>query len=948
MDQTVSEICPQCHHHNEAQATVCELCDWPLTLGSEETQVPALNAHKLDLDQTIDPNAISDENVDPDLTIAPAVLRAEKSQVKQQKTFKLAGDLSQFEVIKVLGQGGMGMVYHAKDKTLGRDVALKMLRPIAGNNFNTEALLDEARVASKLNHPNIVTIYDVARSENSNYIVMEWVDGQSLDELIPDDGLPLEVALSYACQVAEGLSSAHQKYIIHRDIKPQNIMLSEQSTLKILDFGIAGLIEHLSESDESKSSDEVQSNQTTPSAGTPSYMSPEQAQGLNLDQRSDIFSFGLVFYQMLTGQRAFVGENAMTVKQAICQGDYIPLQEHKPDIPQNVVLLADKMLATAKNERWQSSAELATALKDMHQELTHSKNWWQRQHWAMRLAMLLPFILGLGWTVKDILFPVTTQQLIERQLAEANKIAILPFDNISGDPLIQIFGDGLAVNLGTDLAAIAQEQGNTWIVPATEISRMKEVTPKTLADKYGVDLILTGSLQHMGSTRLMVLNLLNAQTGQQVKTSEIQIDATQLFQGHDRIRQEALSLLEWTVPNELASQFERERPQLDGAYREYVQGRGYLYRYDQGGNLDKALLVFNSALAIDPQYESALVGLAEAQLRKFIRTNEVDWLDQVTQTIIKLNVVNPQNNQIDYLSAEVAMKRGEYQKAAGLYQSSIDKNASQIKFHTGLAKALKKLGKNQEAEKIHLNINRQVPNNWRVISDLGIFYFQVGDYIKAKNQFEKLSIMSPNNDLGVRNMAAAFYALGDLNNAIKYTEKAIALKPSDQAYTNLGTMYFAQGKYKESIPPFQKAVELKQHSYINWGNLADAYKLTGNKLSIESYQTAVLKAENSLEINSNDSTAIAGISYYLANLGDNERALFYAQKIDESNNGYDNFFVATAYDHLMMLPSALKHIKIAIQKKYPSEEILNTPFLKNVRAGDNFKSLGITVEKKAL
>jgi serine/threonine-protein kinase len=164
------------------------------------------------------------------------------------------------------------------------------------------------------------------------------------------------------------------------------------------------------------------------------------------------------------------------------------------------------MLATKKDERWQSSTELATALHEIHAELTHKKNWWQRRHWFSKVAILIPFVLALGWSAKEILFPASTQQLIERQLAEATKIAILPFENISGDPLIQLFGDGLAVNLGSDLAAIASEQNNTWIVPATEISRMEDQSLQAVADKYGVNLVLTGSIQHMGSTRLLVLN----------------------------------------------------------------------------------------------------------------------------------------------------------------------------------------------------------------------------------------------------------------------------------------------------------------------------------------------------------------------------------------------------------------------------------------------------------
>ncbi len=941
MDKAGFQPCPQCLHQNEPQAHSCELCEWPLTQSTEVTQAPttaeAITQRATDL--TVDPNATTQEFIDPNLTVAPEVLAAEKSQAKRQQSFQLAGDLAHFEVLDVLGQGGMGMVYHAKDKILGRDVALKMLRPVAANNHNTEALLDEARMASKLNHPNIVTIYDVARAENSNYIVMEWVDGKSLDELIPEEGLPLTTAIAYACQIAEGLSSAHQKYIIHRDIKPQNIMLSEQNTLKILDFGIAGLVEHMADTSAPENSTDITNNKTTPSAGTPSYMSPEQAQGLNLDQRSDIFSFGLVLYQMLTGKRAFVGNNATNVKQAICQGDYTPAQVHQPELPQNVLQLLDKMLATAKDQRWQSSAELSSALNEIHHELTYSKNWWQRQHGITRVAVLLPFILGLGWSVKDILFPASTQQLIEQQLSEATKVAILPFDNISGDPTLQLFGDGLAVNLSTDLTKVASEIGDSWIVPSTEISRMKEVTPKAVADKYGVELILTGSMQHMGSTRLVVLNLLDAQSGQQLKTTELNIDADDLFAGHASIRAKTMELLDWPMSESLTALFDAERPELDGAYKHYIEGRGHLYRFDQAGNADKALTAFQQAIEMESNYENAIVGLAEVQLRKFHKTGEPNWLDNMASTINKLKAVNPINTNINFLSAELAMKKGQYDEAVSLYESSINSNADHVLAKIGLAKALTKLGSTDQAEKLYQEISVSEPNNWRVISGFGIFYFQTNNYIGALEQFRKLSVMSPNNDLGVRNMAAAYYALDDIDNAIKFTREAIEINPSDVAFSNLGTMLFYVKKYKEAIVAYKKAVELRETNYIYWGNLADAYKLIDDQRNVKTYLVAADLALEALELNPNDVSLKADIAYYYANTDRVETAVMYAKQISNNNSATDNFMVATAYDVMKDTDMALFHLEIAIEKKYPVEEIMNTPLLSHVKKDDRYTTI---------
>ena len=414
MSKTPILSCPQCLHQNTSDAMKCSLCDWQL---SEDTRIPDETKFEIDPNMTTVPNVTSSTVDDPDQTQAPLSEEIKPTQSKysisEKQTFHLAGDLAHFEIRKILGQGGMGAVYHAKDKTLHRDVAIKMLRPLAASSkLNTEALLEEARMASKLNHPNIVTIYDVARSKGSNYIVMEWVEGQPLDEIIPTEGLALDVALKYACQIADGLANAHQKYIIHRDIKPHNIMLGIDDAIKILDFGIAGYINQQPDEFENIN---LNADTEQTSSGTPSYMSPEQAQGLNLDQRSDIFSFGIVLYQMLCGKRPFIGRNFTDLKNKICSGNYIPIQKQLPNLPINVAQLIDKMLVTPKDERWQNSAELADALNVIHKELTYKKNWWQRRNWVNKVAIILPFLFAIGWSSKEILFPASTQQLIERQ-----------------------------------------------------------------------------------------------------------------------------------------------------------------------------------------------------------------------------------------------------------------------------------------------------------------------------------------------------------------------------------------------------------------------------------------------------------------------------------------------------------------------------------------------------
>ncbi|MFT6917519.1 MAG: serine/threonine protein kinase [Cognaticolwellia sp.] len=445
--------CPQCFFQNPITHTHCQLCDWPL-LDELDINKTRFVEHHADQTQQADPeltetkfaedtvfpelDAAFINNSDQDITQAPEpVAKSSESSTHSPKSkFNLTGELAHFEVLEILGQGGMGAVYRAKDKMLERNVALKMLKTKAGTSQAANSmLLDEARMACKLNHPNIVTIFDVARAQNSNFIIMEWVDGQSLDQVIPPTGLPLETALEYASQIIAGIACAHQSNIIHSDIKPQNIMLTLDGTIKVLDFGIAGLICHQKTAGEAKKEDgkehkKEDKNQNSQQdktittmatkgfTGTPGYISPEQALGKkNLDQRSDIFSFGVLLYQMLTGKRPFEGDNGKARNQAIIMGDYAPLPSQ---LPVDLRAIVDHCLAHAIEDRYQSSRQLS---HDLHNYLngepvsviSSRRYWLQKKTLKHKWPVLVLLLLSLGSITQLVWQQIQSHQQQERE-----------------------------------------------------------------------------------------------------------------------------------------------------------------------------------------------------------------------------------------------------------------------------------------------------------------------------------------------------------------------------------------------------------------------------------------------------------------------------------------------------------------------------------------------------
>jgi tetratricopeptide (TPR) repeat protein len=363
---------------------------------------------------------------------------------------------------------------------------------------------------------------------------------------------------------------------------------------------------------------------------------------------------------------------------------------------------------------------------------------------------------------------------------------------------------------------------------------------------------------------------------------------------------------------------------------------GYLYRYDQAQNLEKALNSFLSAINLDEKYTQPYVALAEVFYNKFLQTNDSKWLNEMSSIIDKLKQLEPDHKQINYLSAELAANKGEYDMAIKLYQASISQNPNHVRSLVGIANAFKNTGDDIEAESYFKNAIKVAPNNWRVVSDLGVFYYTNGEYIKADEQFKRLVEMSPNNHYAYKLLAASFYATGNMSEAIYNTRLANQILPTDSGFSNLGTMLFSIEKYDEAVSAFEKALAINDSRYVVWGNLADSYKLTNNKLSDISFTTAVKKAKEVLSNNPNDSAVKADLSYYLANLGFADEAVFFAEQIGEKNDGFENFIVALCYDELNQIDKALSHLKLAIDKNYPMNEIKNTPLLVNVKTDKNY------------
>jgi serine/threonine protein kinase/Tfp pilus assembly protein PilF len=466
--------------------------------------------------------------------------------------------LGHYRIEAKLGEGGMGEVYRARDTVLGREVAVKVLPPDKLRSDRLQRFLREARAASQINHPNVVAIHEITESNGVHFIVMEYVAGKTLSESIPAGGLETQQVVHYARQIVASLARAHASGIVHRDLKPANIMVTTDGMIKVLDFGIAKLDEP-----NAVGEDALTAAETAPGAilGTAAYMSPEQAMGRPVDPRSDIFSLGLVLYEMLSGRRAFGGETLMTTIAAILYKEPRPLKEVVPQTPRDLDRIVARCMHKEPDRRFQSAVDLRLALEDLQ--------------------------TNAG--------------------TDTPSMAVLPFTNLSPDKENEYFSDGLAEEI---INALSLVPGLRVAARSSAFSfRGKDVEMSEIGRKLCVEHVLEGSVRKAGNRIRVTTQLVKSTDGFQVWSGRYDREMTDVFAVQDEIAQAIVEKLKGKLSAApLASSSERHSHNVD-AYSAYLRGRHYLWRIDVA-SINRARECFEKAIALDPNYALAYTGIA--------------------------------------------------------------------------------------------------------------------------------------------------------------------------------------------------------------------------------------------------------------------------------------------------------------------------------------------------
>jgi len=504
--------------------------------------------------------------------------RCNNKNVTYTKTMSLSeGDrLGRFEILEPIGAGGMGEVWRVRDTELGRDVAIKVLpAEVADSPERRKRFEREARATAGLNHPNLLTIHDVGIDDGRPFIVTELLEGESLRRVLRKGLQSHATTVEWSLAVAHGLAAAHAKAIVHRDIKPDNVFLTTDNRVKILDFGLAKILEtEVSDEDETA----ALSSDTAAGAllGTMGYMAPEQLRGDPVDSRTDVFSFGCVFYELLSGRRPFAGGSSAEHISAVLRDEPPPLDEA---VPHSLRAIVQRCLEKKPAARYQSAGEIAAALDAIDKSS-----------------------LGLA-PGKQPSTPIHAAQ----SSAEP-AVAVMPFANLSGDPEQEYFCDGMAEEI---LGAIGKVRGLKVLARSSSFAfKGQQTDPRKVGNAIGADHLLEGSVQRAGDRIRISARLVQARDGSQLWADRYDRTISDIFQLEDEISAEVANQLRTALlPEELGQMQRRHIPDRE-ANDLYFRGRYLWYRRRQG-DLPAAIGLFERAIANDPDFPQPRVGIAE-------------------------------------------------------------------------------------------------------------------------------------------------------------------------------------------------------------------------------------------------------------------------------------------------------------------------------------------------
>jgi len=847
--------------------------------------------------------------------------------------------VSHYRLLGPLGSGGMGVVYRAEDTTLRRTVALKFLaEQTPTNRKEGERLRHEARAASALNHPNICTIYEVGEEAGETFIAMEYVEGRTLSEVLRQGALPLENVLHYGRQLASALAHAHERGVIHGDLKPLNAIVTPSGDAKILDFGLARR-SNPTEMDR-KTLETATAEPATGLPGTFPYMAPEQIEGGDASPRTDIWSLGIILYEMAAGKRPFQGENLYLLCNSIVRDAPRPLPAR---VPHGLATIISRCLEKEPARRYQRASEARAALEALSPSLEDRSTVAQvplprQRRRAILAAVVAAVALGVGFAgFRDGGFWRRGKPAVPSRVL----LCVLPSSS-GGDSSQSAFENGLADTLSARLGELGTRHPLA-VIPMSVTQERHVTTVDAARKEFGVNLALVLSAQRASDEVRVNYTLVDARSHQQLRSGTITRPASDLFGLQDHVAESVAAAMELQLAPQEKQTLTSHGTSGPAAYDYYVEGRGYLQDYTVARNVEDAITLFQRALEKDPAYAAATAALGEAFWRKYQLTHDNHWAEAATENCLKAAELGPNVSAAHACLGKVYSARGDYEKAAKEYRQALELEPTSDDAYGGLATAYEQLGRLGEAEQLYKNAISARPSYWATYNWLGLFYEKHARYEEAATMFSHVISLAPDSFTGYYNLGGVRVWQGKYAEAIPLLEQSLSILPTGNARSNLGTAYFQMRRYAESATNFEEAVKLDEKSYVVWGNLGDAYYWTPGRRpeAAAAYGTAIKLGEEALRVNPRDAQLLSSLAMYHAMRGERKAALEYlgaSLRLQPRNPGL-LFNAGLTYQQLGETKQALEALEKAVSMGIAPGMLRDTPNFDGLRDNPRFARL---------